>query len=422
MAEYTIDKFSYGGNTYKLQDNVSGYITVNDIPKEIYTVKIGGTVNWSEVKQAYEEGKVIIGVWDDSGDSDGLGQYSILSEIYYDKNSAYGTGDYMVFATLPPFIDDGAIDTWIVFQRWVPDNGGTWEEYDRQIVSEVRINGSSITEWGGVANIVTNTAYNSSSNKIATMTDITNAVPNNSNWVNGSATGSVRTINASLTIGTGAVAEGVDSEASGDYSHAEGYSTASGDFSHSEGEETEANAEAAHAEGYLTEASGVASHAEGDGTVANGYGSHTEGSNTNASGIDAHAEGGSTTASGSYAHAEGSNTTANHKSQHVFGEYNVLDTSTDPSTARGTYVEIVGKGTSNNARSNARTLDWNGNETLAGKLTLGAAPTANMDAATKQYVDNAMTVVTFTPDGVNNNLIISIQNPSSIQNGNEVNY
>ena len=27
MAEYTIDKFSYGGNTYKLQDNQSGYIT-----------------------------------------------------------------------------------------------------------------------------------------------------------------------------------------------------------------------------------------------------------------------------------------------------------------------------------------------------------------------------------------------------------
>lgn len=220
------------------------------------------------------------------------------------------------------------------------------------------------------------------------------AIPNNSNWVNGSAAGSLRTINASSTIGTGAVAEGIDSEASGDYSHAEGYSTASEDFSHSEGESTEANAEAAHAEGYLTEASGVASHAEGDGTVASGYGSHTEGSNTNASGIDAHAEGGSTTASGSYAHAEGCDTTANHKSQHVFGEYNVLDDSIDPNTARGTYVEIVGKGTSNSARSNARTLDWSGNETLAGKLTLGAAPTANMDAATKQYVDSAKTVVT----------------------------
>lgn len=175
MAEYTIDKFSYGGNTYKLQDNVSGYITVNDIPKEIYTVNIGGTVNWSEVKQAYEEGKVIIGVWDDSGDLDGLGEYSILSEIYYDKNSAYGTGDYMAFTTFPPFINNGAIDNGIVVNRWVPDNGGTWERYDSSIVSQVRINGSSITDWG-VANIVTNTAYNSSTNKVATMADINNAM------------------------------------------------------------------------------------------------------------------------------------------------------------------------------------------------------------------------------------------------------
>lgn len=35
-------------------------------------------------------------------------------------------------------------------------------------------------------------------------------------------------------------------------------------------------------------------------------------------------------------------------------------------------------------------IDENGNETLAGKLTVGAAPTANMDVATKQYVDNAV--------------------------------
>ena len=29
MAEYTIDKFSYDGNTYKLQDNESGYVTAS---------------------------------------------------------------------------------------------------------------------------------------------------------------------------------------------------------------------------------------------------------------------------------------------------------------------------------------------------------------------------------------------------------
>lgn len=32
MGEYTIDKIEYGGNVYKLQDNVSGYIDINNIP------------------------------------------------------------------------------------------------------------------------------------------------------------------------------------------------------------------------------------------------------------------------------------------------------------------------------------------------------------------------------------------------------
>jgi hypothetical protein len=58
----------------------------------------------------------------------------------------------------------------------------------------------------------------------------------------------------------------------------------------------------------------------------------------------------------------------------------------------------VGKGISESSRSNARTLDWQGNEVLAGKLTMGAAPTADMDAATKQYVDNSITTAI---DGIN---------------------
>jgi hypothetical protein len=34
-------------------------------------------------------------------------------------------------------------------------------------------------------------------------------------------------------------------------------------------------------------------------------------------------------------------------------------------------------------RSNAMTIDWDGNQVLAGKLTVGAAPTASMDVTTK---------------------------------------
>ena len=126
-----------------------------------------------------------------------------------------------------------------------------------------------------------------------------------------------------------------------------------------------------YAEGTSTVASGMTSHAEGSSTHATGGWSHAEGDQTTASGDASHAEGEICTASGNYSHAEGMMTIANHESQHVFGEYNEADPSQAEANERGTYVEIVGKGTAYNARSNARTLDWNGNEWLAGNLTLG---------------------------------------------------
>ena len=185
------------------------------------------------------------------------------------------------------------------------------------------------------------------------------------NFVDGSATGSVRGVNTTAegndyTMGEDAVAEGSSTTASGYSSHAEGMNTT---------------------------ASGVFSHAEGGVTVASGSASHAEGSSTTASGYNSHAEGSGTIASGYQSHAEGSSTTANHRSQHVFGEFNIEDSSSEPIHNKGTYVEIVGNGTAQNVRSNARTLDWSGNEILAGKLTVGAGPTNNMDVATKQYVD-----------------------------------
>lgn len=76
-------------------------------------------------------------------------------------------------------------------------------------------------------------------------------------------------------------------------------------------------------------------------------------------------------ASGSYSHAEGVETIANHKSQNVFGEYNVSDSSVATAENKGDYAEIVGNGTGTSDRSNARTLDWNGNERLKGDLYVG---------------------------------------------------
>lgn len=87
-------------------------------------------------------------------------------------------------------------------------------------------------------------------------------------------------------------------------------------------------------------------------------------------GADSLMTGNAEAASGTDSDAAGNGTIANHRSQHVFGEYNEADASDAAATARGTYAEIVGNGTAI-IRSNARTLDWSGNEKLAGSLTLG---------------------------------------------------
>ena len=113
---------------------------------------------------------------------------------------------------------------------------------------------------------------------------------------------------------------------------------------------------------------GSYSVAEGLETTASGNSSHAEGSSTTASGIYSHAEGSFTTASGNGSHTEGFRTIAQRKSQHTFGEFNIADTSGVDETQRGTYVEIVGNGTADNTRSNARTLDWDGNEALSGNI------------------------------------------------------
>ena len=132
--------------------------------------------------------------------------------------------------------------------------------------------------------------------------------------------------------------------------------------------------------GYIVEASGNFSHAEGINTTASGNVSHAEGTNTTASGDASHAEGNSTTASGARSHAEGIGTTASSENQHVQGRYNIEDTANK-------YAHIVGNGIDNDQRSNAHTLDWEGNGWYAGKLSQEGIPTEDKDLVTKKYVD-----------------------------------
>ena len=185
--------------------------------------------------------------------------------------------------------------------------------------------------------------------------------------------------------GKASYGEGNITKALGNNSHAEGNSTnASGDDSHAEGCMTSASGDNSHAEGYRTVASGSISHAEGNTTTSSGNYSHAEGTETTASGYTSHAEGHGTTAHGENSHAEGQGTTAHGVNQHVEGKFNIEDT-------KGKYAHIVGNGDSY-TRSNAHTLDWNGNAWFAGKLTQEGTPTDDKDLITKKYVDDNIMV------------------------------
>ncbi len=122
--------------------------------------------------------------------------------------------------------------------------------------------------------------------------------------------------------------------------------------------------------------------------------SFTEGYNTTASGNNSHAEGSSTTASGLSSHAEGFSTTASGSYSHVQGKYNIEDSS-------NTYADIIGNGTDRTARSNAATVDWNGNAWYAGDVYVGSTSGTHKDAgskklATEEYVSTELE--NYTPD------------------------
>lgn len=211
-------------------------------------------------------------------------------------------------------------------------------------------------------------------------------------------------------------AEGFTTQANGQYSHAEGYQSiaqegcshaegsvtiASGNASHAEGQGSIASGQTAHAEGYSTNAMGHSSHAEGrgsndipssittstnkdtiittwettkfnlakydqchtegDDTLALDSCAHAEGYETIAAGGYSHSEGYKTRAMGTFTHTEGEGTIASSANQHVQGRYNIEDSNSK-------YLHIVGNGNSNTNRSNAHTVDKNGNGWFAGTI------------------------------------------------------
>ena len=163
-------------------------------------------------------------------------------------------------------------------------------------------------------------------------------------------------------------------------------------------------------EGSNTTASGRNAHAEGINTIASGQNSHAEGSNTTASGDSSHVEGNSTKATRIYSHAEGNGTKASSLCQHVQGKYNVEDTAT-------TYAHIVGNGVNDSTRSNAHTLDWDGNAWYAGDVYTGSTSGTNKDdgskkLATEEYVNSAVAGVNAVPSATtdDNDKILMVVN------------
>ena len=231
---------------------------------------------------------------------------------------------------------------------------------------------------------------------------------------------------ADTTIGTNSIVLGNESQAIGNYSHAEGYkTTALGEYSTSKGYSANlatdiienlsvetsnddilagkntaffnlSKGKGSSSEGYSTLALGDYSHVEGYNSVAIGKGSHSEGGSSTASSTFAHAEGSMTTASGKYSHAEGFKTQSKGESshaegygtiansrQHVQGKYNIEDT-------ENKYTHIVGNGPSDTARSNAHTLDWSGNAWYKGSVYTGGTGQDDANAkklATEDYVN-----------------------------------
>jgi hypothetical protein len=123
-----------------------------------------------------------------------------------------------------------------------------------------------------------------------------------------------------------------------------------------------------------------------------------------------HAEGEYSTASGNYSHAEGGSTTAAGAYQHTQGKYNISDT---------TSAHIVGNGASYTERSNAHTLDWDGNAWFAGDVYVGSTSGINKDKgskklATEEYVNQAKDFIVLKDSETNQDYVVMMKNGSLV--------
>ena len=157
--------------------------------------------------------------------------------------------------------------------------------------------------------------------------------------------------------------EGRDTKALGEGAVASGgHTIAVGKYSSARGSHTKALNANAIAEGNTTEARGANSRSDGSGTKAIGGNSYAGGKDTTASGTNSRSVGEDTYAKGNNTVATGKRTVATRDNSFVRGEYNIVDEDKK-------YLDIVGNGDIIE-RSNAYTLDEDGNGWFAGDVTV----------------------------------------------------
>ena len=140
---------------------------------------------------------------------------------------------------------------------------------------------------------------------------------------------------------------------------------------------------------YINHYKTVGCHLEGSSIVLSDnvyrFAAHAEGYNTYIGASYAHAEGYMTRASGEASHAGGNNTIAQGANQTAIGKFNIADTN-------NAYAFIIGNGAAEATRANALTVDWSGNLTIAGNLSMPNLTIINRgDLTNKAYVDDYIT-------------------------------
>lgn len=187
------------------------------------------------------------------------------------------------------------------------------------------------------------------------------------------------------TVGANSIAFGLNATASGEQSTALGSNaSASGKNSFAGGSYSNADGFASFALGASCNANGAQSHAEGNTTTANGYASHAEGRETIANSQYSHASGCYNVVGAVYNNWISGNSygIGDKVVQNGYG-YKCIEANSDSSfdaskweriPSDGNVAFVVGNGVSLSSRSNALTLEWDGNLRLAKDVYVNSTP------------------------------------------------